>query len=73
MSYIGNASDVEQEKNLTEFRRNRSNTSLVSKNIGSPKISDVIWNDKRDHDDSDSEISDSENFLAKGNKLIKFK
>lgn len=51
MSYIGTASDVEQEKNLTEFRRNRSNASLVY---------------KRDRDDSDSEISDSGNFLAKG-------
>lgn len=54
MSYIGTASDVEQEKNLTEFRRNRSNASLV-------------YNKHADHrDDSDSEISDSGNFLAKG-------
>lgn len=64
MSYIG-GSDAEQEK--TEFRRNRSSNSLISKTIGSPKISDV-WNDRlaRRHDDSDSEISDSGNFLAKG-------
>lgn len=54
MSYIGTASDVEQEKNLTEFRRNRSNASLIYKQA-----------DNRD--DSDSEISDSGNFLAKGN------
>lgn len=69
MSYIGNASDVEQEKNITEFRRNRSNTNLATKTIGSPKISDVLWNDKRDksEDSDDSEISDSQNFLAKGN------
>lgn len=71
MSYIGNASDVEQEKNLTEFRRNRSNTSLVGKNMGSPKIGDVLWNDRRENrDDSDSEISDSGNFLAKGAFLL---
>uniref|UniRef100_A0A1L8DD19 Uncharacterized protein n=1 Tax=Nyssomyia neivai TaxID=330878 RepID=A0A1L8DD19_9DIPT len=72
MSYIGNASDVEQEKNIPEFRRNRSNTNLVTKTIGSPKISDVLWNDKRDksEDSDDSEISDSQNFLAKGAFLL---
>ncbi|XP_055682203.1 uncharacterized protein LOC129789418 isoform X2 [Lutzomyia longipalpis] len=72
MSYIGNASDVEQEKNIPEFRRNRSNTNLVTKTIGSPKISDVMWNDKRDksEDSDDSEISDSQNFLAKGAFLL---
>lgn len=58
MSYIGGASDVEQEKNLTEFRRNRSNASLVYKQ-------------HTDHrDDSDSEISDSGNFLAKGKQSL---
>lgn len=57
MSYIGTASDVEQEKNLTEFRRNRSNASLIYKQA-----------DNRD--DSDSEISDSGNFLAKGAFLL---
>ncbi|XP_059617420.1 uncharacterized protein LOC132262238 [Phlebotomus argentipes] len=72
MSYIGNASDVEQEKNITEFRRNRSNTNLTTKTIGSPKIADVLWNDKRDksEDSDDSEISDSQNFLAKGAFLL---
>lgn len=59
MSYIGTASDVEQEKNLTEFRRNRSNASLVYKAT-----------DNRD--DTDSEISDSGNFLAKGEPKIEF-
>ncbi len=66
MSYIGNASDVEQEKNISDFRHNRSSNNLVAKNMGNSKISDVLWNDKRDQDDSDSEISDSGNFLAKG-------
>lgn len=65
MSYIGNTSDVEQEKNISDFRHNRSSTNLVAKNMGTAKISDVLWNHKRD-DDSDSEISDSGNFLAKG-------
>lgn len=65
MSYIGNTSDVEQEKNISDFRHNRSSNNLVAKNMGNSKISDVLWNDKRD-DDSDSEISDSGNFLAKG-------
>lgn len=78
MSYIGNASDVEQEKNLTEYRRQRSSSSLLpasSKSVGSPKLSDVLWNDKRANqgnqtDDDDSEMSDSENFLAKGAFLL---
>lgn len=65
MSYIGNTSDVEQEKNISDFRHNRSSNNLVAKNMGTSKISDVLWNHKRD-DDSDSEISDSGNFLAKG-------
>lgn len=75
MSYAGNTSDVEQEKSLTDsFRRNRSSQSLVSKTVGSPKnMSEVIWNDKRDKsEDSDSEISDSGNFLAKGKLFEKF-
>ncbi|XP_053681759.1 uncharacterized protein LOC128732518 [Sabethes cyaneus] len=75
MSYIGNASDVEQEKNLTEYRRQRSSSSLMpesSKSGRSPKLSDVLWNDKRANqtDDDDSEVSDSENFLAKGAFLL---
>lgn len=65
MSYIGNTSDVEQDKSVSDFRHNRSSNNLVAKNMGTSKISDVLWNHKRD-DDSDSEISDSGNFLAKG-------
>lgn len=65
MSYIGNTSDVEQDKSISDFRHNRSSNNLVAKNMGTSKISDVLWNHKRD-DDSDSEISDSGNFLAKG-------
>lgn len=63
MSYIGgvgHSSDVEQDKLVSDFRSlNRSNTNLATKS----KFADVLWNHK---DDSDSEISDSGNFLAKG-------
>lgn len=95
MSYIGNASDIEQEKNITEFHHNRSSasgTTTASNNnllLGSSasklrtsntKMSD-LWNAKRNNtlnnnnnnpksDDSDSEISDSGNFLAKGAFLL---
>lgn len=65
MSYIGNASDVEQEKNISDFRHNRGNT----KNLGQSAVAKMteMWNDKRQgDDDTDSEISDSGNFLAKG-------
>lgn len=69
MSYIGgvgHSSDVEQDKLVSDFRSlNRSNTNLATKS----KFSDVLWNHK---DDSDSEISDSGNFLAKGKKNIFF-
>ncbi|XP_052862335.1 uncharacterized protein LOC131213710 isoform X2 [Anopheles bellator] len=80
MSYIGNASDVEQEKNLSEYRRQRSSSNLIAtgakQSVGSPKMTDVLWNDKRAarainaSDDDDSEVSDSENFLAKGAFLL---
>lgn len=68
MSYSVNTSDVE-DKNLTDFRHNRSSSNLVAKNLGTSKIADVLWakqqQQQRD-DDTDSEISDSGNFLAKG-------
>lgn len=64
MSLFGaaNTSDAE-DKGISEFRINRSNTNLAPK-PNTSKFSDVLWNNK--HDDSDSEISDSGNFLAKG-------
>lgn len=71
MSYSVNTSDVE-EKTLSDFRHNRSSSNLVAKNMGTSKIADVLWANKqqqqqRQHDDdTDSEISDSGNFLAKG-------
>lgn len=73
MSYVGNASDVEQEKNITtDFRRNRSQSNLItSKTMGNTKMSDVLWSNKRGgDDDTDSEISDSGNFLAKGLEFL---
>lgn len=69
MSYLGagNSSDVEQDKVVSDFRNlNRSNNNLAAKPSTS-KFSDVLWNNK---DDSDSEISDSGNFLAKGKSKI---
>lgn len=67
MSYagIGNTSDAEQEKNVTDFRLNRSNNNLAAKPL-TTKFGDILWNNKQKSDDSDSEISDSANFLAKG-------
>lgn len=69
MSYIG--SDAEQDnKNLSDFRRQRSSSNLMAKSMESPKLSHQnMWNDKQ-NDDTDSEISDSANFLAKGAFLL---
>lgn len=67
MSYtgIGNTSDIEQDKNVGAFGLNRSNNNLASKPL-TTKFGDILWNNKQKSDDSDSEISDSANFLAKG-------
>lgn len=64
MSFLGagNTSDLEQDKGVSEYRLSRSNNNLAPK-PSTTKYSDVLWNNK---DDSDSEISDSGNFLAKG-------
>lgn len=69
MSYIG--SDAEQDqKNLSDFRRQRSSSNLMTKSMESPKMSrQNMWNDKQ-NDDTDSEISDSGSFLAKGAFLL---
>lgn len=77
MSYSVNTSDVEQDGGkVTDFRHNRSSSNLVAKNMGTAKLADHLWNEKlqqqqqhRD-DDTDSEISDSGNFLAKGAFLL---
>ena len=69
MSYIG--SDAEQDnKNLNDFRRQRSSSNLMQKSLDSPKLAHKnLWNDKQ-QDDTDSEMSDSGNFLAKGAFLL---
>lgn len=71
MSYIG--SDAEQDSkpaNLADFRRQRSSSNLITKAVDSPKISQQNkWNDNQ-QDDTDSELSDSGNFLAKGAFLL---
>lgn len=66
MSFLnaGNTSDVEQDKGLSDYRLSRSNNNLGPK-PNTSKFADVLWNSKNDGD-SDSEISDSGNFLAKG-------
>ena len=69
MSYIG--SDTEDKPaNLADFRRQRSSSNLITKAVESPKISQQNkWNDNQ-QDDTDSELSDSGNFLAKGAFLL---
>lgn len=43
----------------------------MAKATESPKLSHQnMWNDKQQNDDTDSEISDSANFLAKGAFLL---
>lgn len=71
MSYIG--SDAEQDnKAASDFRRQRSSSNLMQKPTESPKMSrQNLWNDKQQqNDDTDSELSDSGNFLAKGAFLL---
>ncbi|CAG9803351.1 unnamed protein product [Chironomus riparius] len=71
MSYIG--SDAEQDKpaNLADFRRQRSSSNLMTKAMESSKLQQQnMWNDKQNNDDTDSEISDSGQFLAKGAFLL---
>ncbi|XP_032597349.1 uncharacterized protein LOC6569479 isoform X2 [Drosophila grimshawi] len=66
MSYIGNASDLECEKN--EFPRPRP-TGIVTKMAAHKLSSEPKWADKRE-DDSDSEVSSPDNFLTKGAFLL---
>lgn len=75
MSYIG--SDIEQDNkpaNLADFHRQRSSSNLINKAVESPKMSkQKQWNEQnqnQQNDDTDSEISDSGNFLAKGAFLL---
>jgi hypothetical protein len=68
MSYIG--SDAETDNKPADFRRQRSSSNLISKAMDSPKMSQKLWNDKQHNDDTDSELSDSGNFLAKGAFLL---
>lgn len=74
MSYLGNTSDVEQDKAQADYRLNRSNNNITSKPLTTTKFSDLLWNSKREKsDESDSEISDSGNFLAKGRRFTVLK
>jgi len=71
MSYIGSDAEQDNNKSMSDFRRQRSSSNLMTKSMEqSPKMQhQTMWNDKQ-HDDSDSEISDSANFLAKGAFLL---
>ncbi|EDV95415.1 GH17586 [Drosophila grimshawi] len=69
MSYIGNASDLECEKN--EFPRPRP-TGIVTKMAAHKLSSEPKWADKRE-DDSDSEVSSPDNFLTKDDYQAVFK
>ncbi|XP_055383152.1 uncharacterized protein LOC129613206 isoform X2 [Condylostylus longicornis] len=69
MSYIGSASDVEQEKNLNEFHQNLSKKLLEKTTKKKMSSTSANKNNERWHD-NDSEISDSETFLAKGAFLL---
>ncbi|XP_030569291.1 uncharacterized protein LOC115768742 isoform X4 [Drosophila novamexicana] len=66
MSYIGNVSDVECDKN--EFSRPRP-AGIVTKMAAHKLSSEPKWSDKRE-DDSDSEVSSPDNFLTKGAFLL---
>jgi hypothetical protein len=63
--------DVDQDKSISDFQRNRLNTPEKLRN----SKMDLLWNERNtpggggDHD-SDSEISDSDNFLTKGAFLL---
>ncbi|XP_032296293.1 uncharacterized protein [Drosophila virilis] len=66
MSYIGNVSDLECDKN--EFSRPRP-AGIVTKMAAHKLSSEPKWTDKRE-DDSDSEVSSPDNFLTKGAFLL---
>ncbi|KAH8287685.1 hypothetical protein KR054_011600 [Drosophila jambulina] len=66
MSFLGNTSDLECEKN--EFPRPRP-TGIVTKVAAHKLSSEPKWADKRE-DDSDSEVSSPDNFLTKGAFLL---
>lgn len=61
MSFVGNVSDIECDKN--EYTRNRP-TGLISKMAAHKLSAEPKWNDK--DDDLDSDISSPDNFLTKG-------
>ncbi|XP_016986851.1 uncharacterized protein LOC108049953 isoform X3 [Drosophila rhopaloa] len=66
MSFLGNTSDLECEKN--EFPRQRP-SGIVTKVAAHKLSAEPKWTDKRE-DDSDSEVSSPDNFLTKGAFLL---
>lgn len=70
MSYIGSDAEQDNNKSLTDFRRQRSSSSLQKSLETQPKNSHQnLWNDKQ-NEDTDSEVSDAGYFLAKGAFLL---
>ncbi|XP_017055131.1 uncharacterized protein LOC108097388 isoform X3 [Drosophila ficusphila] len=66
MSFLGNTSDLECEKN--EFPRQRP-SGIVTKVAAHKLSAEPKWTDKRE-EDSDSEVSSPDNFLTKGAFLL---
>ncbi|XP_033170027.1 uncharacterized protein LOC117147289 isoform X3 [Drosophila mauritiana] len=66
MSFLGNTSDLECEKN--EFPRQRP-SGIITKVAAHKLSAEPKWTDKRE-DDSDSEVSSPDNFLTKGAFLL---
>lgn len=67
MSFLGNTSDMDNEK--SDFTRQRSASSLVTKLQASKISAEPKWSKKRS-DDTDSETSNTDNFLTKGAFLL---
>lgn len=70
MSYIGSDAEQDNNKSLSDFRRQRSSSNLQKSLEAQPKNSHQnLWNDKQ-NEDTDSEVSDAGYFLAKGAFLL---
>uniref|UniRef100_A0A336MTF1 CSON005493 protein n=1 Tax=Culicoides sonorensis TaxID=179676 RepID=A0A336MTF1_CULSO len=71
MSYIGENSDFEQSPG-DSINQSNSNLFKSKATLSSKSSADPIWNDRKNYksDDSYSEMSDTDNFLAKGAFLL---
>lgn len=62
MSYIGSDAEQDNKNNMSEFRRQRSSSNLKTEKANH-------WSNEKG-EDSDSEISENQAFLAKGAFLL---